>query len=292
MLHPLLHLAVVAWLLAAAAVSAQPTGSLAVEVEHTEFLAKRWTTEHGLPVNHITDLLAARDGYLWVATHDGLARFDGHRFTVFNTGNSPALSGNRIDLLHETPDSTLWLRTESFAVARVQAGRLDAVRDLPDVIGRSFRQDADTLWLTTAGGLYRHDHQGLHRAFPEIIDEPVTEVVRDGRGALWVVGEQAVYRIAGGAGDARVRRFTAMDGLPSLDGGRLVVSAESFSVLFDAGTPEREALWFGGVRGLMRWDGTRFEAMHTDTPVWDEQKVLDIQQAPDGTLSFGTSVYG
>ncbi|MEL7361590.1 MAG: two-component regulator propeller domain-containing protein, partial [Bacteroidota bacterium] len=270
----------------------QGAQSTAVEVEHAGFLAKRWTTEHGLPVNHITDLLAARDGYLWIATHDGLTRFDGHRFTVFNTGNSPALSSNRIDLLHETPDGTMWLRTESFAVARVRAGRLESVPDLPEVIGRSFRQDADTLWLTTAEGLYRHDARGLRRAFPELIDEPVTEVVRDGRGALWVVGAHTLYRIGGTPGEASVRRFTAADGLPSLADGRLVVSAESFSVLFDVGTPDQEALWVGGVRGLTRWDGTQFEAMYPDAPVWDEQKVLDIQQAADGTLSFGTSVYG
>ena len=40
-----------------------------------------WTTESGLPQNSVNDILRTRDGYLWLATHGGLVRFDGVRFT-------------------------------------------------------------------------------------------------------------------------------------------------------------------------------------------------------------------
>jgi ligand-binding sensor domain-containing protein len=56
----------------------------------------QWTTSNGLPQNSVVKIAQTRDGYLWLATHDGLARFDGVRFTVFDWGNTPALKSNRI----------------------------------------------------------------------------------------------------------------------------------------------------------------------------------------------------
>jgi len=47
------------------------------------FSLRRWTTEDGLPKNTVISLLQTHDGYLWVGTREGLARFDGVRFTVF-----------------------------------------------------------------------------------------------------------------------------------------------------------------------------------------------------------------
>jgi hypothetical protein len=70
-------------------------------------------TEDGLPVNSVTSLLQTRDGYLWIGTFDGLVRFDGARFTVFNTANNESLPGNRITQLFESSDGTVWFATES-----------------------------------------------------------------------------------------------------------------------------------------------------------------------------------
>jgi ligand-binding sensor domain-containing protein len=54
-----------------------------------------WTADQGLPQNIIRAIHQTADGYLWLATLDGLVRFDGVRFTVFNKGNSPGINGNR-----------------------------------------------------------------------------------------------------------------------------------------------------------------------------------------------------
>jgi ligand-binding sensor domain-containing protein len=51
-----------------------------------------WTTENGLPQNSIQALLQTRDGYLWMSTLDGLVRFDGFHFRIFNRQNTPALT--------------------------------------------------------------------------------------------------------------------------------------------------------------------------------------------------------
>src|SRR5262252_9723268 len=72
-----------------------------------------WTADNGLPQNIITDLHQTRDGYLWVATLDGLARFDGVRFTTFDKSNSPGIKTNRFTTLYEDEQGDFWLGTES-----------------------------------------------------------------------------------------------------------------------------------------------------------------------------------
>src|SRR5271165_587698 len=52
------------------------------------YLIRSWQTEEGLPQNSVTALVQTRDGYLWLGTYGGLVRFDGVRFTVFDSDNT------------------------------------------------------------------------------------------------------------------------------------------------------------------------------------------------------------
>ena len=62
-----------------------------------------WQTEQGLPQDSVTSIVHSRDGYLWLGTYNGLVRFDGVRFKIFNTGNTPEFGDSRITSLFETP---------------------------------------------------------------------------------------------------------------------------------------------------------------------------------------------
>src|SRR5438132_1085430 len=86
------------------------------------FLVTRWTTENGLPQNSVTSIVQTPDGYLWLGTFGGLARFDGVKFTIFNSGNTPALVSNRITALHVGRDGTLWIGAETGEVTRFRDG--------------------------------------------------------------------------------------------------------------------------------------------------------------------------
>src|SRR5215831_17961597 len=82
-----------------------------------------WTADNGLPQNSVRDIVQTRDGYLWLTTFDGLARFDGVRFTVFNKSNSPGIITNRFVLLYEDAQGDLWASTEDGALTRLHQGR-------------------------------------------------------------------------------------------------------------------------------------------------------------------------
>src|SRR5580658_5700955 len=77
--------------------------SLATLYAWPNYIARSWQSEQGLPQNKVTAMVQTRDGYMWVGTYSGLARFDGVHFTVFNENNTPAMRSSRVTSLLEGP---------------------------------------------------------------------------------------------------------------------------------------------------------------------------------------------
>ncbi|HEX6279984.1 MAG TPA: two-component regulator propeller domain-containing protein [Pyrinomonadaceae bacterium] len=75
-------------------------------------LFELWNTQQGLPQNTVLSIAQTPDGYLWLATSDGLARFDGVRFKTFKRSNTPAFPSNRLGQLFVDEDGSLWVLTE------------------------------------------------------------------------------------------------------------------------------------------------------------------------------------
>ena len=82
-----------------------------------------WLEEHGLPQNSVTAIRRTRDGYLWVGTEGGAARFDGVHFTVFDHGNTKGFKGSVIKALLEDRAGNLWLGADTGGLNLYQAGR-------------------------------------------------------------------------------------------------------------------------------------------------------------------------
>jgi len=94
-------------ILVSLAIAAICLGILAHPLRAQSYLYDTWGIKDGLPQNTVTKILQTSDGYIWVATEGGLARFDGVKFTVFNTQNTPALKSNRINALAEAKNGDL-----------------------------------------------------------------------------------------------------------------------------------------------------------------------------------------
>jgi len=98
-------------LLASAVTTAQP-----------QYQFDHWTTDDGLPQNAVNAIVQTRDGYLWLATFDGLVRFDGLQFAVFNKGNTKGIGSNRFYTLFEDRHGALWAMTDESWLVKFQAG--------------------------------------------------------------------------------------------------------------------------------------------------------------------------
>ena len=88
----------------------------------TQYMVQTWNMQGGLPANSIFAVQQTRDGYLWIGTQDGLVRFDGHHFEIYNQKNTPQLNCNIIRALYEDRNGTLWIGTTSGGLTRYNQG--------------------------------------------------------------------------------------------------------------------------------------------------------------------------
>jgi signal transduction histidine kinase/ligand-binding sensor domain-containing protein len=163
-----------------------------------QYRCDSWTTDDGLPQNSVHAILQTSDGYLWLTTLDGLVRFDGVRFTVFNKGNTPGINSNRFNSLCEAQDGTLWAGTEDGGITRYKDGKFVSLTTAEGLIhnGISAVQSAadGRILIATQGGLiYWKD--GAFIPFEgrnALITSMQFYLGRSG--ALWMFEKDALYR--------------------------------------------------------------------------------------------------
>ncbi len=82
-----------------------------------------WTTEQGLPQNSVINAVQTPDGFIWAATLGGLVRFDGVRFTIFDTSTNPELPNSRLAAVHVIGTGDLWVVTQDRQLVRFRGGK-------------------------------------------------------------------------------------------------------------------------------------------------------------------------
>jgi ligand-binding sensor domain-containing protein len=170
----------------------------------------------GLPQNSILTIIQTRDGYLWLGTYEGLVRFNGVSFTVFDKRNTPEIRSNNIRTLHEDREGTLWVGTVSGGLIRLKDGVFTTytVDDgLADNFVWSVFEDRDgALWVGTSAGLSRLK-DGVFSTYTEgdgLSSKAVRAICQDQDGTLWVGTEGGGLSYST---DPSLTRFAAYDGL-------------------------------------------------------------------------------
>ena len=128
-----------------------------------DFLLTKWTTDDGLPQSTVTSIVQTSDGYIWLGTFGGLARFDGIKFTIFDTTNSPGLTSNRILSLYEDRRKRLWVGTETGEVYVFVDGKFINFQTDQDykrlTVWQFVEDDEGRLYIASDAGLERVDFQ-------------------------------------------------------------------------------------------------------------------------------------
>ncbi len=185
------------------ALASAPGHALNPDRKLNQYGLQIWQTDSGLPQNSVRAIVQTRDGYLWFATREGVARFDGIEFTVYNRRNTPQLLSNDIRGLLQDREGSLWISTAD-GLTRLNRSVFTAftmAQGLPDnSIWSVFQGSEGAIWAVTAGGVARYSrgrfvpyttHQGLS-------SNTVSGLANGPDGSVWIATDSGLDQIRNG----------------------------------------------------------------------------------------------
>jgi signal transduction histidine kinase/ligand-binding sensor domain-containing protein/CheY-like chemotaxis protein/HPt (histidine-containing phosphotransfer) domain-containing protein len=286
-------------------------------LQPTQYVLDNWQIPDGLPQSTSQALARTPDGYLWIGTQEGLARFDGIRFTVFDSGNEPAIPNKNISALHVDRAGRLWIGTRS-GIAVLEAGRFRALkqpRELAHAFVRAIAEDqVGRLWVGTETGLVELVGGEAARIFD------ISNGLNDGRiralsaardGTLWIGTISGLQRFDGERfetvplkGEQTLEAITALyqdpDGAVWIGTGagalyrrahvkvEVIAEAGRFGSLIRSLLRDRDGnLWIGTRGGgLVRWRNGEFTPLSSGP--FANTDLRSLMEDDEGSLWIGS----
>ena len=149
-----------------------------------------WQKEQGLPQNPVRALAQTHDGYLWVGSDDGLARFDGLRFVAF--GIQEGIKSGPVRVLFEDSRAALWIGSSDNGLSCWQNNRLTTITThdgLPANSVTALAEDsAGRLWIGTDAGLilWQNGRPVPLNAAEKFKGKLITALSKDRQGQMWI----------------------------------------------------------------------------------------------------------
>lgn len=306
------------------------TAALALDpsLATTQYVRESWSSNDGLPQDSVNKIARTPDGYLWLATQEGIARFDGLNFTVFDSRNTGGAVGGFVYTVLVDRSGTLWAGCGSGLVRYDGDGHFTKIDEAAGWNGSSakFLSEAGDggLWASFGNGTniggkglirYRNGNIRKLTTADGLPNGQVYETATAADGSVWIgTGNGlAIYR------DGKFRTLTTADGLPDdfvrmvrrdrrgtmwigTDHGLARATTEGFRIyttkdgLLDDAiqcvfTDRDGVTWVGTAKGLNRIVGERIEAARQENGLADDT-IFDIFEDDEGSLWIGTHTFG
>ena len=283
-----------------------------------------WTTEDGLPQNSVNAIIQTKDGYLWMGTQEGLVRFNGATFTIFDKHSLKAMKGNTIHALMEDREGNLWIATSRGGLMRYHAGEFrtySKAQGLADDSVNALLQDTKgNVWIGTPNGLDRFEQGSFfHYTVAEgLSGNSIKALAETADGDLWVATNNGLDQIH--RGDVHSENIdhllpgtkinvlhadgetlwigTEFTGVYRLSAGKLVrySSKEGLPDLpVISMMQDEDSLWVGTYRGgfchISRSENERFNCFTSKDGLNDEV-VFSMLRDREGSFWVGTLTGG
>ncbi len=249
----------------------------------TQYVHDVWTTSEGLPQDEVSGIVQDSVGYIWFGTQEGLVRFDGVSFTVFDSRNTVAFRTSFIHGLFADSRGNLWVGASG--LLRYRDGRFDFFGKenglWPNADVKRFSEDAaGNLWLGYSTGSEKGSPHGLVK-FKDgqgqifttkdgLSANPVKATISDKQGNLWIATANGLNLLR----DGKFTHYTTADGLSDNFISALCVDR--------AGN-----LWVGTGNGLNRFKDGQFTPFTTKQGL-SNNYIRSLLEDRDGILWIGT----
>ncbi|MDN5213601.1 two-component regulator propeller domain-containing protein [Fulvivirgaceae bacterium BMA12] len=182
----------------------------------TQYNHDYWDLDKGMPSNTVLDNRLSSEGYMWIATFDGLVKFDGVNFQIFNEKNHPAFKKNGVLSLFEDDDNLLWIGSNGGGLIKMENNNFVLFQD--DTLQQSniiadIDQDREGfLWLATRNGVSKFKDGDFIRdpQLESLSSSAILSLMIDNEGGIWIgtLGE-GLYLLSEG----RLEHFDTGSGL-------------------------------------------------------------------------------
>ena len=285
-----------------------------------------WSVDDGMPHSTVRSVAQTPDGYLWLATHEGVARFDGLAFTVFDQHNAPALRGSGVSSLLVTRDGGLLLGLRDGGLVRFARGKFETINPkgaLPAGSVALLAERADgSVWAAIGeAGLVRiaNNEARVYLEADGLPSRAVTSAIARSDGALWVgtVGGLSIFKdgsftkiptgtwldgasIASIAEDREKRVWIATNGqgIAAIDNKGDAITGNAIrrydraqglqsSTLTKLLVDRDGGVWVGSLEGIFRLVGNTFERFATPDGLTNNN-VRHVFEDSEGSIWVGT----
>ncbi len=239
-----------------------------------DYFRESMTTREGLPHNTINDIAQSGDGYLWLATWEGAARFDGRGFKVFARSELTGLSDSGVRAFWQEPTGELLLGGARGGLSQVAFGRWTPMPHVGSLINDLHRDKTGQLWIATEGmGLVRQAVDGSYLPLAIQPSQVVYRVLSDAD-KLWLATDQGLFKYH--LLQQVSHHIDSAQGLPS----------GAVNVLFLDQTDE---LLVGTEHGLYQQQGEQFVLVH---PQLADYAISAVMRDSKNYLWIGTVNHG
>lgn len=227
----------------------------------TQYVHDVWQKDRGLPQNTVLALSQTPDGFLWIGTLHGLARFNGVSFEVFEKKNYPDLASNSISQLLSDQDGSLWIGSLGGGLSHYSEGKFqtfttaDGLND--EKITALYGTKDGQVWVGTPFGLNKVSADGVQAVSLEGLNGHINAMTEDAQGRLLIGTRSGLFRIE------KNGEIKTLKDLP--------LPSESVTALL---SDSKGNLWIGTERGLLYWN-TASDSTTLVTYKKEESKIAD-----------------
>ncbi|WP_343256005.1 two-component regulator propeller domain-containing protein [Pseudoalteromonas sp. 3D05] len=233
-----------------------------------DYFSETWNTRTGLPHNSINSVAQTSDGYIWIATWEGLARFNGRDFKLFTRSEIKGLPDSGLRSLSAEPDGSLYIVGARGGISHLKSGQWKTSANAQAMVNHILNPTPSEVWLGLEGkGLVLRDKTTNHESHL-LINLSVYRLIQDSNSVIWAATSEGLYRIE----DKEPQLITPAQGLPTSSIYTLLLTRQGQLIV-------------GGEKGAWRLVDNRFESVHAD---FNGESVSSLLEDSNNDLWLGT----
>ncbi|GAA6174065.1 diguanylate cyclase [Colwellia sp. KU-HH00111] len=239
----------------------------------SDYFTQTWNTHDGLPHNGINAISQSRDGYLWIGTWEGLARFNGREFKVFSRGSKVGLPDAVIKSLTATTDGKLLVAGARGGLSERLDNQWSPQPSASTMINHAIYDTKGDLWLALEGKGLIYRNRDSQQNTLIINNLRAYKIVEDNNQTIWVATNKGLYSVKN---KTLVRHIDQTLGLPT---------TMSHTVLFT----KEKTLIVGTQQGAYQLINGFFYPLH---PQLSNKSITSLLQDSNNNIWIGTNGHG